>query len=80
MNEDKILQKLGEHDKRFDALESDFGEFKIKTLATQDEMVTILRRLDEERLFTTRWVDRIEKEVERHEQELSEVKKHLKIS
>jgi len=79
MNEDKIITKLEEHDKRFDVLESNFGEFKQQVLTSQDEMLTILHRLDQERIFTTAWVSRIEKEVEEHSKEIAKVKAALKI-
>ena len=72
MNEDTVLAKLNEHDKRFDAMEAEFQGFKHQVYSTQDQMLTILRRLDEERIFTTKWVDRIE-------QEVAAIKAHLKI-
>jgi len=73
MNEDRVLQKLVEHDKRFagidqrlaehdrrfDKLDTEISDFKNRVYTAQDEMITILRRLDEERIFTTRWVERI---------------------
>lgn len=39
---------------------------------TMDEVLTIVRRLDQERIFTLEWVRRIEADVER-------VKKHLHL-
>jgi len=72
MNEDKVLQKLDEHDRRFDKLESEISDFKHRVLVTQDEILTIIRRLDEERVFTTRWIERIEEEV-------NKIKTHLNI-
>lgn len=45
--EDKVFQKLVEHDKHFDILESDLRDFKMQVYHTQDEVLTILRRLDE---------------------------------
>lgn len=39
---------------------------------TMDEVLTIVRRLDQERVFTTEWVRRIESEVDR-------IKKHLHL-
>jgi hypothetical protein len=72
MNEDKIIQKLGEHDKRFDRLEGKFDDLGQRVLTTQDKILTIVRRLDEERIFTTKWVERIEQEVDK-------IKTHLKI-
>lgn len=55
MNEDKVIAKLTEHDKRFDALDADFKNFKEQVFIAQDEILSILRRLDEERIFTTAW-------------------------
>jgi len=40
---------------------------------TMDEVLTIVRRLDQERVFTMEWVRRIEADVER-------VKKHLHLA
>jgi len=98
-NDEKIVQKLIEHDQRFNSIdkhldsidqrfnsmdryfgksESDFTEFKHQTLSTQDEMLTILRRLDEERVFTSAWIQRIEKEVEEHTKEIARIKEVLK--
>ena len=73
MNENKILQKLSEHDKRFDELASDLSSFKHQVLTSQDEVLTILKRLDEERIFMSRWVERIEDEI-------AKIKSHLKIN
>lgn len=81
MNEDKIITKLAEHDGRFNEMvtKDEFNQFKNQTLSIQDEMLTILRRLDEERIFTTAWVQRIEKEVEEHTKEIARIKSELKI-
>ena len=75
MDEDKVIKKLAEHDQRFDELvtKSEFREFKNSFLHTQDEIMTILRRLDEERVFTAAWIQRIEKEN-------ATIKAHLKIN
>ncbi|MFH1192881.1 MAG: hypothetical protein V1656_01010 [Candidatus Jorgensenbacteria bacterium] len=95
MNEDRVIQKLVEHDKHFDlivgklvehdkkldgvVMKDEFQNFKHQVLTAQDEMVTILRRLDQERIFTTAWVGRIEKEVEEHTREIKSIKQILKI-
>ena len=73
MNEDVILKKLNEHDKRFDTLESGFQDFKHQIYATQDQILTIVRRLDEERVFSAAWAQRVEKEI-------ANIKAHLKLS
>jgi len=59
-------------DKRFDGiekqvqtLESSVKEFKKQTLEGQDEMLTILRRLDEERVTADSWLERLDKNVGR---------------
>lgn len=82
MDESKIIQKLIEHDQRFDQMvtKEEFKNFRNEVLVAQDEMITILRRLDQERIFTTEWVRRIEGEVEKHRQEIGKIKEILKIS
>lgn len=52
MNEEKIIKKLFEHDDRFEGLEKEIGDFKRETLDGQEQMITILKRLDQERIFT----------------------------
>lgn len=61
MADDVILQKLGEHDRRFDEMvtKGEFTEFKHLVLTAQDEILTIVRRLDQERVFTTAWLERM---------------------
>ena len=67
MPEDKIIQKLLEHDKRLDQIE----ERVEKTLTLddylkgQDKILAVLQRLDQERVFTSEWIRRIESDVER---------------
>ena len=57
MNEDKIISKLIEHDRKLDEVvtKSEFNDFKDKVLTGQDKMMNILERLDQERIFTTAW-------------------------
>jgi len=80
MHEDKIIQKLFEHDKRFDLVAEQMTALKNEVLTRQDETLTILRRLDQERIFTTSWVSRIEKEVEEHRTEITRMKKVLNLA
>lgn len=81
MNEDKIISKLIEHDKKIDEVvtKTEFAEFRDKVLTGQDRMMNVLERLDQERIFTTAWVGRIEKEVEEHTREIKNIKQALKI-
>lgn len=75
MNEDKILQKLVEHDERLDRIEQSMAtKADIRDLHTvMDRALNILDRLDQERLFTVEWVKRIENDVEK-------IKKHLHLA
>jgi len=54
MNEDLILKKLLEHDEKLNSLveKGEFQELKMDMLTRQDEILTILKKLDEERIFT----------------------------
>lgn len=82
MSEEKIIQKLLEHDERFDSLvtKNEFHEFKDQILTGLDQAMTILKRLDQERIFTIEWVKRIEKEVKEHSSEIKHIKQVLKIA
>lgn len=79
MNEDKIIDKLFEHDNRFDKVGNKIDNMTMEIFRRQDEIITILRRLDQERIFTASWIQRIEKEVEDHTREISRIKTELKI-
>lgn len=58
---------------------NEFTEFKDESLIRLDKMMTILRRLDEERLFTFETVKRIEEEVEKQRQQIKGIKEALRI-
>ncbi len=83
---DRITDKLLEHDNRFDGLERYMaGEFS-KVNETLEEIVTIVKRLDQERIFTTQWVKRIDDDVaeqkviiREHDVVLGKVKAELNI-
>ena len=82
MDEIKILQKLIEHDEHLDRIEE-----KMATMVTldafnnrMDKAMTILERLDQERIFSQEWIRRVEGEVERHTQEIKQLKQHLNIT
>jgi len=74
MNEDKIVQKLIEHDKKFDELvtKGEFKQFKEEMLSGQDRMLQILERLDQERIFTNEAIKRLEKDVEEGKARMNE--------
>ncbi len=82
MNEDKIIQKLIEHDERLDRIEekmatrADLNDIR----TTMDAMLGILNRLDQERIFTVEAIRRIENEVQVHSQEIKQIKQQLKLA
>lgn len=98
--EDKVLEKLVEHDKRFDTIaktlinhdnrleiieetmvtKKEFGDFRNETTDKMDEMITILKRLDQERIFTHEWVKRLEDDVKRNTKDIVKLKQVLKIA
>lgn len=68
----QIIERIDSLHTRVDKIESTMltrNEFN----TTMDEVLTIARRLDQERVFTLEWVRRIEADVER-------VKKHLHLA
>lgn len=83
MNEDKIFQKLIEHDGKFLEHDEQLGRIEANIVGmkgeihhlsnTMDKAMVILQRLDHERLFTIEWVKRIEGDVER-------IKTHLHLT
>ena len=68
MNEDKILSKLIEHDERLDRIENNMitfdGDLK-GVITTLDKVLVIVQKLDQERIFTYKWISRIEGDVDR---------------
>ncbi|MCK4261615.1 hypothetical protein KAW55_06500 [bacterium] len=71
---DKIALEVSKHTKAIEGLatKEEFTEFKSENLTRLDKVLTILDRLDQERLFTFERVRRIEEEVEK-------IKAHLSI-
>lgn len=89
MNEDAVIQKLLEHDGKFNALltKSDFDEFKNTYFNGQDQIMRILTRLDEERVFTNEAINKMQEEmteqkrkIDEHEGWLIKIKTRLQIA
>lgn len=80
MPEDKIVKKLLEHDEEFAAIRQEIADLHRETLQGQDEMIGILRRLDQERIFTTEWIRRNEIEAQKQQSEVLKLKEFLKIN
>ncbi len=70
---DMVANRFDAADKRFDAIEMELHDFKDQMYTTQDQILTIVQRLDEEKVFSAAWVQRIEREVDK-------IKAHLKLS
>ncbi len=86
MNEDKIIEKLLEHDEKFEqmATKTDLLASEHRVMGVLDEIMVIIKRLDEERYFTAEWIRRVEEDlkqtrhtVELHAIELKAVKERL---
>ncbi len=72
MNEDKIIQHIIEIKEQMGRLDEKMGRFitREEYLKHQDETMAILKRLDQERIFTIEWVRRIENDLEKVKQQL----------
>lgn len=81
-NTDKIIKKLIEHDDRLEKIENTMAtkDDINRVMNSLDEVLTISRRLDQERIFTQEWIKRIEQEVSDHTKEISKLKRTLKIA
>ena len=69
VNEEKIIEKLLEHDDKFIILEQKMDRHHNETNGHLGEIMVVLNRLDQERIFTTEWIKRIDKRVEKLENE-----------
>jgi hypothetical protein len=67
-----IVGKLIEHDEKLDNMvtKQEFHELREEILQGQDEIITIVKRLDQERVSTIGRIDRIEDRVEQTEKEV----------
>ena len=65
MNEDKIIEKLIEHEALFDQMSERIGRLLTQEdyARSSDQMMVMLKRIDEERPFTLEWIRRVEEEV-----------------
>lgn len=55
------------------SVKAELDSFRNEVIDRFDEVITILKRLDQERVFTIEWIRRIESDV-------SMVKRHLKLA
>lgn len=82
MIDNEVIKKLIEHDEKLDKLltREEFDEFKDSFFQGQDQMMAILTRLDQGRVFKVERIKRIEKRVDDQQIELIQIKKILKIA
>ena len=67
---DDILGFRSELNKKIEAVQNDLSEFKRQSLTAQDEMLTILRKLDDETTATSSIILRHEKQIARIEEKI----------
>ena len=86
MDEDKVIQKLFDHDNEFQKVRDEIREFRNEYLKGQDQMMQILNRLDQERVFTNLAIQRLTEGLEKtkvrvreHEQEITAIKRQLHL-
>jgi len=58
----------------------EFKEYFDQIMRGQDKLMTILTRMDKERVATTEWIRRIEGDVDKNKGEIERIKGRLKIS
>lgn len=73
VTEERFEGAMKHLDSRFGVIENRFDEAMRRIDTRFDEVVTFLKRLDQERIFTIEWVRRIESDVNR-------IKGHLNIA
>lgn len=84
MNEDKIIKHLIQLENKIDnvdrKIDREIGSLRDDINNKLDEVLVIIKRVDEERIFTQRWVQRLEDDVKRQDKEIKQLKKVLNIA
>ncbi len=85
MNEDKIIEKLLEHDERLERMES-----RLDNTATRDEIREIrsileviavdVKKIREDHVFALEWMKRLQDKVDQQEEEIRRIKLQLKMA
>ena len=94
--QDKIIKKLIEHDAQFERIEKKLVNHdewfekiekrlnqtvtKEEYLSGQDEIMKILERLNQERIFTNEWIKRTEKQIEQNREDIIKIKQVLNLT
>lgn len=81
MDESKIIQKLLEHDARFDDLltKDGFNQFKNEIMSVLDKQTVILQRMDQERIFTVHRQHEHGTRLDQHDKDIKTIKTVLKM-
>ena len=80
MNEEKIVKKLIEHDEKFEKIDANMVSFRDEMNTRFDQILVIVQRLDQERLFTFEIVKRMQNDLEAQQKDMKRVKQILKIA
>ncbi len=83
MNEDLVIQKLLEHDSKIDEMLYELSNNVVKKsdisilIESQDEIMKILKRLDEERIFTNEHFKRVDNRLDANEEKTETIEKRV---
>ncbi len=83
---DLIIQKIIEHDERLDQMvtKTEFNAFVERQTAVNDQLLTMIKRLDEDRYAMIEWMRRIEEKMDRkfedYDKTFQKIKQELKLS
>jgi len=82
MNEDRVIEKLLEHDGRFDKMvtKEEFGEFKEEFRDGQDKVVKMLTNIQAEQATTTSALMRHDGRIDMLEEDVKKIKLELKMA
>lgn len=96
MDEDRIINKLSEHDKQFDKIivkliehdeRMDRIEANMVTKADNQRVLdllegiaTICKRIQEDHLFAMEWIKRLQSQVDQQESDIRKIKAQLHIA
>ncbi|HLD60917.1 MAG TPA: hypothetical protein VJA27_02175 [Patescibacteria group bacterium] len=82
VGQDRLFQEVMEHKVKMEnfVTKDEFHRFREEMLSGQDAMITILKRLDEERVFTQKWVKEVEEKVETALKDIQHMKIQLHIA
>jgi flagellar basal body-associated protein FliL len=82
--EDRVIKHLlkfeSRVDKKFDLIEKKRKQDKDEIMSVLDSHTKMLNKLDQERVFTRKWIERLKDDVKGNIREIKRVKKVLEIA